>query len=79
VSPLQRRLTKLEQYRQSDDVEWELDRLLEKAGTSRAAVMAEFGSLWAYRDWLEAQGPGPGLPAKPRPCMPAGAASGTAA
>ena len=79
MSPLERRLTKLEQYRQSDDVEWELDRLLEKAGTSRAAVMAEFGSLWAYRDWLEAQGPGPGLPAKPRPCTPADAASGTAA
>jgi hypothetical protein len=79
VSPLQRRLTKLEQYRQSNDAGSELDRLLEKAGTSRAAVMDEFGSLLAYRDWLEAQGPGPGLPAKPRPCMPAGAASGTAA
>ncbi len=55
MSPLERRLTKLEQYRQSNDAGSELDRLLEKAGTSRAAVMAEFGSLRAYRDWLVAQ------------------------
>ncbi len=79
MSPLERRLTKLEQYRQSNDAGSELDRLLEKARTSRAAVMDEFGSLLAYRDWLLAQGPGPGLPAKPRPCTRADAASGTAA
>ena len=79
MSPLERRLTKLEQYRQSNDAGSELDRLLEKAGTSRAAVMDEFGSLLAYRDWLLAQGPGPGLPAKPRPCTRADAASGTVA
>ncbi|MEF8725060.1 MAG: hypothetical protein V5B30_21720 [Candidatus Accumulibacter delftensis] len=55
MSLLQRRLTKLEQYRQSNDVGWELDRAFERAGTTRAAVMAEFGSLWAYRDWLVTQ------------------------
>ena len=55
MSPLKHRLTKLEQYRQSNDVGWELDRAFEKAGTTREAVMAEFGSLWAYRDWLAAQ------------------------
>jgi hypothetical protein len=79
VSPLECRLTKLEQYRLSNDAGSKLDRLLEKAGTSRAAVMDDFGSLLAYRDWLLAQGPGPGLPAKPRPCTRADAASGTAA
>ena len=56
MSPLQRRLTKLEQHRPRNGEGWELDRLLEKAGSSRAAVMAEFGSLRAYRDCLEAQG-----------------------
>ena len=55
MSLLQRRLTKLEQYRQSNDVGWELDRAFERAGTTRAAVMTEFGSLRAYRDWLVAQ------------------------
>ena len=55
MSPLERRMTKLEQYRRSNAVGWEVDRLLEQAGTSREAVMAEFGSLWAYRDWLVAQ------------------------
>jgi len=56
VSPLQRRLTKLEQHRQQNDVGCKLDWLLEKAGTSRAAVMAEYGSLHAFGDCLEAQG-----------------------
>ncbi len=56
MSPLQRRLTKLEQYRQQNDVGYKLDLLLEKAGTSRAAVMAEYGSLHVFRDCLEAQG-----------------------
>lgn len=56
MSPLQRRLTKLEQHRPRNDVGWELDHLLEKAGTSRAAVMAEYRSLQAFRDCLEAQG-----------------------
>ena len=56
MSPLQRRLTKLEQCRQQNDVACKLDRLLGKAGTSRAAVMAEHGSLQAFRDCLEAQG-----------------------
>ena len=55
MSPLERRLTKLEQFRNCNDVGWELDRLLEKAGTSRAAVMAEYGGLQAFRDCLEAQ------------------------
>lgn len=56
MSPLQRRLTKLEQFRQHNGEGWELDRLMEKAGTSRAAVMAEYGGLQAFRDCLEAQG-----------------------
>ena len=47
---------KLEQHRPRNDVGWELDQLLEKAGTSRAAVMAEYGGLHAFRDCLEAQG-----------------------
>ena len=55
MSPLKRRVTKLEQYRQSNDVGWELDRAFERAGTTRAAVMTEFGNLRAYRDWLVAQ------------------------
>lgn len=56
MSPLKRRLTKLEQYRRND-VGWKLDRLFEKAGTSRAAVMADLGSLQAFRDWLNTQEP----------------------
>lgn len=57
MSPLKRRLTKLEQYQQQNDVGWKLDRLFEKAGTSRAAVMADLGSLRAFRDWLDTQEP----------------------
>lgn len=56
MSPLQRRLKKLEQHRQQNGEGCKLDWLLEKAGTSRAAVMAEYGSLHAFRDCLEAQG-----------------------
>ena len=57
MSPLKRRLTKLEKYRQHNDAGWELDRLFEKVGTSRAAVMADLGSLRAFRDWLNTQEP----------------------
>ncbi len=56
MSPLERRLTKLEQCRQQNDVGCKLDQLLEKAGTSRAVVMTGYGSLQAFRNCFEAQG-----------------------
>lgn len=51
-TPIERRLNKLEETRNRNDVGSEVDRFLEKAGTSRAAVLADFGSLVAFRNWL---------------------------
>lgn len=52
---IERRLHKLEGVRDRNDVGTEVDRFLEKAGTSRAALLADFGSLIAFRDWLKAR------------------------
>ncbi|MBK7676960.1 MAG: hypothetical protein IPJ27_20615 [Candidatus Accumulibacter sp.] len=51
----QKRLAKLEESQRRRDVCWDLDRLFAQAGTSRAAILAEHGTLWAFRDWLDAQ------------------------
>ena len=55
MTALERRMAKLEGIRDRNDVGSEVDRLLEKAGTSRANVLADFGSLTAFRDWLAAR------------------------
>jgi hypothetical protein len=52
----QKRLAKLEESQRRRDVCWDLDRLFAQAGTSRAAILAQHGTLWAFRDWLAAQG-----------------------
>jgi hypothetical protein len=54
----QKRLAKLEESQRRRDVCWDLDRLFALAGTSRAAILAEHGTLWAFRDWLAAQDAG---------------------
>ncbi len=51
----QKRLAKLEEAQRRRDVCWDLDRLFAQAGTSRAAILAQHGTLWAFRDWLDAQ------------------------
>ncbi|WP_288130758.1 hypothetical protein [Accumulibacter sp.] len=55
MNGLQRRLSKLEELRHHNDGEREVDIELERMGTSRAAVLADFGSLIAFRDWLVAR------------------------
>ncbi|MER2515740.1 MAG: hypothetical protein ABTR92_04910 [Candidatus Accumulibacter phosphatis] len=52
MSTIQRRLNKLEGNRDRNDVGREVDNALEKMGTSRAAMLADFGTLTAFRDWL---------------------------
>lgn len=54
MSTIERRLNKLE-GRGSNDVGREVDNALEKMGTSRAAMLADFGTLTAFRDWLAAR------------------------
>jgi hypothetical protein len=49
---LERRMSKLEEIRDRNDIGKEVDISLEKMGTSRAAMLADFGSLSAFRDWL---------------------------
>jgi hypothetical protein len=55
MSTIERRLNKLEEIRDRNDVGSEVDNALEKMGTSRAAMLADFGSLTAFRDWLAAR------------------------
>ena len=55
MSTIERRLNRLEGIRGSNDVGREVDNALEKMGTSRAALLADFGSLTAFRDWLKAR------------------------
>ncbi|MEF8766696.1 MAG: hypothetical protein ABTS16_01930 [Candidatus Accumulibacter phosphatis] len=55
MSTIERRLNKLEEIRNRNDVGDEVDKLFEKMGTSRAAMLADFGSLWKFRDWLVAR------------------------
>ena len=52
MRPIERRLNKLEEIRDRSDIGKEVDISLEKMGTSRAEVLADFGSLAAFRDWL---------------------------
>ncbi len=55
MSTIERRLNKLEEIRGSNDVGREVDNALEKMGTSRAAMLADFGTLAKFRDWLAAR------------------------
>jgi len=50
--PLERRLSRLEEVRDRNDVGREADISLKKKGTSRTEMLADFGSLVAFRDWL---------------------------
>ena len=52
---IERRLHKLEEIRDRDDVGSEVDIELERMGASRGALLADFGSLIAFRDWLVAR------------------------
>ncbi len=52
MSTIERRLNKLEVIRSRNEVGSEVDIALEKMGTSRAAMLADFGTLTAFRDWL---------------------------
>ena len=54
MSTIERRLNKLEGNRDRNDVGREVDNALEKMGTSRADMLADFGTLTAFRDWLAA-------------------------
>jgi hypothetical protein len=45
MSTIERRLNKLEEIRNRNDVGDEVDKLFEKMGTSRAAMLADFGTL----------------------------------
>ena len=54
-TPIERRLNKLEEIRNRNEVGSEVDIALERRGTSRAAVLADFGTLSAFRDWLTAR------------------------
>jgi hypothetical protein len=53
---LNKRLSKVEQISARSEIGTEVDRSLEKMGTSRAAMLADFGSLSAFRDWLAERG-----------------------
>lgn len=55
MNGLQRRLSKVEKLRNRNDGEREVDIELERMGTSRAALLDDFGSLFAFRDWLDAR------------------------
>ena len=65
------RLSKLEEIRDRDDAGSEVDIELEAMGTSRAALLADFGSLFAFRDWLDARMPAEEHPPGLRPSTPA--------
>ncbi len=55
MSTIERRLNTLEGIRGSNNLGKEVDNVLEKMGTSRAAMLADFGTLTAFRDWLTAR------------------------
>ncbi len=52
---LNKRLSKVEEISARSEIGTEVDRCLEKRGTSRAAMLLDFGSLTAFRDWLAAR------------------------
>ncbi len=49
---LNRRLSKVEEISARGEIGTEVDRCLEKMPTSRAEMLADFGSLVAFHDWL---------------------------
>lgn len=55
MSTIERRLNRLEGIRGSNNLGKEVDNALEKMGTSRAAMLADFGTLMKFRDWLAAR------------------------
>jgi hypothetical protein len=55
MSTIERRLNKLEGIMSRDGDGKEVDNALEKMGTSRAAMLADFGTLMKFRDWLAAR------------------------
>jgi hypothetical protein len=60
---LNKRLSKVEEISARSEIGTEVDRCLEKMGTSRAAMLADFGSLSVFRDWLAARAaPQAGVP-----------------
>ena len=59
---VERRLHKLEEIRDRNDVGGAVDNAFEKMGTSRAAMLADFGTLIAFRDWLTARRAAPDHP-----------------
>jgi len=52
IAALNKRLSKLEEISARGEIGTEVDRSLEKMGTSRTEMLADFGSLVAFRDWL---------------------------
>ena len=71
MNGLQRRLSKVEKLRNRNDGEREVDIELERMGTSRAALLADFGSLFEFRDWLDARRAAEDHPAGVRPSIAA--------
>ena len=51
---LDKRLAKIEEVARGG-INDEVDRCLEKMGTTRAAMMEKHGTLWAFKKWLDAQ------------------------
>jgi hypothetical protein len=54
-TPIERRLSKLEEIWDRNGVGSDVDMSLARMGTSRAEMLADFGSLSAFRDWLAAR------------------------
>lgn len=71
MKAIERRLNRFEEIRDRDDVGSEVDIELERMGTSRAALLADFGSLFAFRDWLDARMTAEEHPAGVRPSIAA--------
>ncbi|MBN8455723.1 hypothetical protein [Accumulibacter sp.] len=71
MNGLQRRLSKVEKLRNRNDGEREVDIELERMGTSRAGLLADFGSLFEFRDWLDARMAAADHPAGVRPSIAA--------
>lgn len=70
MNGLQRRLSRLEALRHHNDGETEVDIELKRMGASLAAVLADFGSIFAFHDWLYARMAAEAHPAGVRPSRP---------
>jgi len=55
IAALNKRLSRVEEISARREVGTELDRSLPNMGTSRAELLADFGSLSEFRDWLAAR------------------------